>query len=174
LKISIRNAEESNIEGILLVEHDSFHKDIAESRSVFFDRIKVFPEGFLLMEIDGEIAGYISSEMWEYSENIDTDRFRLNHNIADIHRTDGSELYISSIGVIKKYRGKGYGKMLFSELVERIGSSYRIASIILIVSENWNAARKIYENNGFLEIQRINGFFEDDENSDAIVMRKYL
>ncbi|WP_319506379.1 N-acetyltransferase [uncultured Methanolobus sp.] len=158
----------------MLVEHDSFHKNIAESRSVFFDRIKVFPEGFLVLEIDGEIAGYISSEMWEHSENIDAERFCLNHTISEVHISGGSELYISSIGVIKKYRGKGYGKMLFSELVERISSSYRIASIILIVSENWDAARKIYENNGFLEIQRINGFFEDDENSDAIVMRKYL
>ncbi|WMW23476.1 N-acetyltransferase [Methanolobus mangrovi] len=147
---------------------------MAECRDVFLDRMKVFPEGFLVMEIDREIAGYISSEMWEYSENIDTDRFCLNHTIREVHIRGGSELYISSIGILKKYRGKGYGKMLFSELVEQIRSKYKITSIILIVSVNWDAARKIYENNGFLEIQRINGFFEDDENSDAIVMRKYL
>ncbi|WP_292467944.1 N-acetyltransferase [Methanolobus sp.] len=174
MKISIRNAKKSDIEIILLVENDSFHENIAESRDVFFDRMKVFPEGFLVMEIDGEIGGYISSEMWGHSENIDTERFRLNHTIADVHRSDGSELYISSIGILTKYRAKGYGKMLFSKLIERISSSYKIASIILIVSVNWDAAKKIYESSGFLEIQRIIGFFEDDDNSDAIVMRKYF
>ena len=174
MKISIRNAEKEDIEGIMSVEHESFHINIAESPDTFLGRIKAFCDGFLVMEIDGEIAGYISSELWDYSESINNDKFVLGHSIAETHRNNGKELYISSIGVLKKYRGKGYGNALFSELVNRICSKYETLSIILIVSEEWNAAKRIYENDGFREIQIIKCFFDDDEKSDAIVMRKQI
>ncbi|WMW26271.1 N-acetyltransferase [Methanolobus sediminis] len=174
MKISIRNAEKEDIEGIMCVEHRSFHTNIAENSDTFLERIESFSDGFLVMVIDGEIAGYISSELWDYSENIETEKFVLGHNITETHRNDGKELYISSIAVLKKYRGKGYGNALFSELVSRIYRNYEISSIILMVSVNWIAARKIYEKNGFKEIQVIKYFFDDDEKSDAIIMRKQM
>nr|WP_321497104.1 N-acetyltransferase [uncultured Methanolobus sp.] len=174
MKISIRNAEKGDIEGIMSVEHDSFHSNIVENSDTFLERVKAFSDGFLVVEIDGEIAGYISSELWDHSENIDTEKFVLGHSITETHRNDGKELYISSIGVLKKYRGKGYGNALFMELVNRIRGKYEILSIILIVSEDWHAAKRIYENGGFREIQKIKCFFDDDEKSDAIVMRKQI
>ncbi|TQD28310.1 N-acetyltransferase [Methanolobus vulcani] len=174
MKISIRNTEKEDIEGILSVEHDSFHPNIAENADTLLERIEVFPNGFLVMEINGEIAGYISSELWDYSENIDTEKFELGHSITETHRYDGKELYISSIAVLKMYRGKGYGDALLSELISNICNKYGISSIILMVSVNWIAAKRIYEKNGFHEIQVINGFFDDDERSDSIVMRKQI
>lgn len=174
MKISIRNAEKNDIEGIMLIEYESFHRNITESRDAFLDRINVFSDGFLILEIDGDVAGYISSEMWDFSEIIDMERFNLNHSIRDVHKPSGSQLYISSIGILKNHHGKGYGNMLYSELEKRITGKYSIISMILIVSENWNAARKLYENNGFKEISRISSFFDDENNSDAIVMRKHI
>ncbi|MDK2824923.1 ribosomal-protein-alanine N-acetyltransferase [Methanolobus vulcani] len=172
MKISIRNAEKDDIEGIMSIEHESFHTNIAENSDTFLERIETFSHGFLIIVIEGEIAGYISSELWDYSENIDTGKFVLGHSIAETHRNDGKELYISSIAVLKKYRGKGYGNALFSELEKHITCKYEIASIILIVSENWHAAKSIYEKNGFRQVHVISGFFDDENNSDAIVMRK--
>ncbi|ETA68209.1 acetyltransferase [Methanolobus tindarius DSM 2278] len=174
MKISIRNAEKEDIEGIMCVEHDSFHSNIAENADTFLERIETLPNGFLVMEINEEIAGYISSELWDYSENINIEKFKLGHSITETHKNDGKELYISSIGVLEKYRGRGYGNTLFSELVSRICSKYEISSIVLIVSENWHAAKRIYEKSGFHEIQIIKCFFDDDEKSDAIVMRKQI
>ncbi|MDI3485502.1 MAG: [ribosomal protein S18]-alanine N-acetyltransferase [Methanolobus sp.] len=174
MKISIRNAEKEDIEGIMCVEHDSFHPNITENSDNFLERIEVFQKGFLVMLIDGEIAGYISSELWNYSKNIGTEKFVLGHSITETHKNDGKELYISSIGVLEKYRGRGYGNTLFSELVSRICSEYEISSIVLIVSENWHAAKRIYEKSEFHEIQIIKCFFDDDEKSDAIVMRKQI
>jgi len=63
---------------------------------------------------------------------------------------------------------------LFSELSRRIIEKYNISSMILIVSVEWTAAKKIYMNNGFEEKYLIYGFFDDETNSNAIVMRKYL
>ncbi len=173
-KISIRAAEKNDIECIMLIEHESFHENIVESRAVFLDRLGIFPQGFLVLEIKGKIAGYISSEIWEYSENIDIKKLDLNHSINDVHRSTGSQLYISSLGVLKEYHGKGYGTILLLELVKQITRRYKISHMLLIVSVNWKAARKIYEKNGFKEVQRIPDFFVEYDNCDAIVMRKHL
>ena len=174
MKPSIRNAEIDDIEAIMLIEKDSFHENIVESLETFLERIRVFPDGFLVLEIKGRVIGYISSELWEYLEETDAWKFGLDHGIADTHRVGGQELYISSIGILGEHRGKGYGDLLFSELERRIRGKYGIKSIILIVSGNWTAARKIYERNGFRDIGEIPGFFGDEENSAAIVMRKVI
>lgn len=172
--ILIRNATINDIEDIMDIEHESFHETVYEDRSVFLDRISIFPDGFLVLEVNGNVCGYISSEIWNYSEEIHKDMFNLNHSISKLHTSTGSELYISSIGILKKYRKKGYGKLLFSELSGRIIEKYNISSMILIVSVQWTAAKKIYENNGFKEVAIIRKFFTDEINSDGIVMRKYF
>ncbi len=171
-KISIRNARSRDIEQIMRIEHGSFDAHICESSSVFLNRIDTFQEGVLVLEISGDVCGYISSEIWDYSEEIVDNRFNLNHMISDIHTTAGSELYISSIGILKEYRGKGYGKLLFSELSCRMIERYRISSMILIVSTKWDAARQIYEKAGFKEVHRIPGFFREGE--EGIIMRRHL
>lgn len=168
----IRNAKPEDIEQIMRIEDESFEEHIRESRSVFLDRISAFREGFLVLEISGDICGYISSELWDYSEDIQESKFDLNHRISNVHSITGSELYISSIGILREYRGKGYGKLLFSELSSRIAKKFAISSMILLASANWDAARNIYEKSGFKEIFRIPGFFADGE--EVIVMRKYL
>lgn len=173
-KITIRNARPADIEQIMNIENESFHENIRESRSVFQERISYFAEGFLLLEINGEVCGYISSEIWDHLENIKGDRFTLGHRIGDVHTSSGKELYISSIGVLERYRGKGYGNLLFAELSREVSQRYPISSMILLVSENWTAARKIYERNGFRELHRIPGFFNEENISEGIVMRKYL
>jgi ribosomal-protein-alanine N-acetyltransferase len=171
-KRTIRNAGPGDIEQIMLIERSSFHENIRESRSVFLERIAFFREGFLVLEIDDHVCGYISSEIWNYSENITATRFILNHRLCEVHTTTGSELYISSIGILEEYRGKGYGNLLFSELSRRMIEKYAISSIILLVSANWNAAKRIYEKNGFEEMCRIPGFFYN--GNEGIVMRKHL
>lgn len=173
-KILIRNATINDVEDIMDIEHESFHETVYEDMPVFLDRILTFPDGFLVLEVNGNVCGYISSEIWNYSEETHKDMFDLNHSISKVHTSTGSELYISSIGILKKYRRKGYGKLLFSELARRINEKYNILSMILIVSVQWTAAKKIYLENGFEEKHILHRFFEDEIKSDAIVMRKYL
>lgn len=172
--IIIRNATINDIKQIMDIEYESFCETVHEDRSVFIDRILTFPDGFLVLEINGYVSGYISSEIWTYSEEIREEMFNLNHSIRKVHNATSSELYISSIGILKEHRGEGYGNLLFTELFERITRRYKVSSIILIVSVMWTAAKRIYENNGFKEIYIIHDFFKEEINPDGIVMRKYI
>ncbi|MCQ6962723.1 GNAT family N-acetyltransferase [Methanolobus chelungpuianus] len=173
-KITIREAGSADVNQIMLIEDESFHENIRESKAAFLERIAHFPEGFLLLEINSKVCGYISSEIWDHPENITEDSFALSHRISEVHTTAGKELYVSSVGILKKHRGKGYGDLLFTELSGRVSKRYPISSIILLVSESWPAARKIYERNGFVELRRIPGFFSEEKRYNGIVMRKRL
>ncbi|MDN5343267.1 GNAT family N-acetyltransferase [Oceanotoga sp. DSM 15011] len=168
----IEKAELKDLESIMKIEYESFDTDIAENEKIFKKRIKNFSDGFYIIKIKNEVIGYICSELWEYEENLNIEKFELNHSMDKFHKMNGTELYISSFGLLKNYRKKGFGKVLFDVLMNRITQKYDIKSVVLIVSEKWEAAKKIYIDHGFENIKVLNDFFNDEE--DGIIMRKKL
>jgi Acetyltransferases len=168
---AIRKAGIEDIESIMKIEYSAFHSEIVESEKTFKDRIKTFGDGFLVAEIEtGEgkaIAGYISSELWEYSKEIRYSNFNLNHSICETHKTSGNELYISSIAVDPTVRGKNIGKRLFEELLKTVSEKYRLKSAILIVNSEWKSAFEMYQKNGFEIVAEIPNFFLKNEEQDS-------
>lgn len=177
--VKFRTANENDIKDIMNIEISSFREDICEKEEVFLERMNIFPEGFFIMEYDRKIIGYLCSEIWEYKEWVEEEDFTLGHSIEKYHNQNGSELYISSMGILVNFRGIGMGKLMFEEFLRfMIRTKKSLKSVILIVSENWENARRIYSNNGFKEILIIKDFFEINKNQsdsdNGIVMRKYL
>ncbi len=178
-EIKFRIVEKNDIDYIMEIEQSSFSKIVCEDKDVFLQRIETFKQGFIVMEYDNEVIGYICSEIWEYSENVDRDKFTFGHLIKDSHKTNGNEIYISSMGILPKVRGYGLGKAMFEFFIKYIPELVESPkSIILIVSENWKNARNIYINNGFKEICTFNEFIDYRHvppfKENAIVMRKLL
>ncbi|MCL2863044.1 MAG: GNAT family N-acetyltransferase [Methanimicrococcus sp.] len=173
--VTIRKAAADDIGGIMGIEHLSFHSDVIESKKVFEDRIAVFSDGFLVAVADTgnerKIAGYISSELWAFSEgsegsaNIPYSNFNLNHSVYETHRDDGEELYISSVAVDPSFRGGQIGKKLFMGLLETIQRKYQPKSAILLVNGDWQNAYTMYQKEGFETVAVIPDFFPALENS---------
>jgi ribosomal-protein-alanine N-acetyltransferase len=178
-KIIYRNATITDISSIMEIEHASFPKVICEDRNVFIERINTFSDGFRVMECDGKIIGYICSELWERVNIFSRDLFTLGHSIKNRHKSFGREIYISSMGLNPEYRSLGLGKTMFNEFVNHITHKLAdIESIVLLVSEKWSKARRIYTSNGFKEIDILEEFFyynvEEPYYEDGIIMRKEL
>jgi ribosomal-protein-alanine N-acetyltransferase len=178
-KIIYRNAHIADISSIMKIEHASFPESICEDKNVFIERIRTFPDGFRVMECDGEIIGYISSELWEKANVYSKELFTLGHSIKNRHKHYGREIYVSSMGLNPEYRSLGLGKTMFNEFVNHITHKLaNIESIVLLVSEKWSKARKIYTNNGFKEIDTLEEFFYYNAGKpyyeDGIIMRKEL
>lgn len=175
--INFRNANMNDISSIMNIELASFSKEICETKTVFLERINIFSKGFRVMEYNKEIIGYVSSEIWEYRDNITVDSFSLGHSIAELHNPKGKEIYISSIGLLPEYRGKGLGRFMFENFLEYCKNELtKIESAILIVSDKWNKAKNIYIENGFKRKIEINNFFNYKNpmlpSEDGIVMRR--
>ena len=122
-KFRFRTASENDISSIMKIEDSSFITGISAREEVISERIKVFPDGFYLMEVNNIPAGYISTEIWSYQEIADIEYFKLGHSIKEKHSLPGNELYISSIALLPDFRGRGLGEAMFRECRDRIISN---------------------------------------------------
>jgi ribosomal-protein-alanine N-acetyltransferase len=173
----VRQATIPDLPAIMRIERESFLPGVVEGEEVFRGRIRVFPEGFLVLEVPGTSGpvGYVCSEIWDGTEKLSAGLFELGQAVEGRHRPGGRVLYVSSTGLLRKARGRGLGHLLFATLIERVRANRPdVASIVLIVSEAWTAARRIYAAEGFVEVLRIDGFFQPvgGRREAGIVMRR--
>lgn len=174
--MTIRNAKITDIAAIMKIEREAFDVCIQEKESVFLERIKIFNDGFFVLEEDDCVSGYFSSELWCFSDEIQESDFSLGHDIAKRHCNSGDELYISSFALLRDMRGRGAGKFLFHESIKRILAKYSLKSIILLVSASWQNAEKMYSESGFNYATRLSDFFQfsDGGKADGKVLRKRI
>lgn len=174
--MTIRTAKISDIDAIMKIEREAFDVCIQEKESVFLERIELFNDGFFVLEEDGFVCGYFSSELWNFLEERTEADFSLGHDIGKCHSNSGDELYISSFALLQEMRGKGAGKYLFHEAIKRILAKYSLKSIILLVSASWQNAEKMYSESGFNYATRLSDFFQfsDGGKADGKVLRKRI
>lgn len=188
-------AKPFDIDSIMAIERQAFIPQIQEKRRCFESRLEVFPEGFFILSDASEgvvqahgnalTCGYFSSERWDSfpsasdSDDVFARKFSLGHNIAHTHVPDGAYLYVSSFALRKEYQGRGTGRSFFEASCGALcGASKSIEKIVVLVNEEWKAARAIYGSLGFCEVRRLPGFFPTirktslfkREMSDGIVM----
>jgi ribosomal-protein-alanine N-acetyltransferase len=161
---------------VIEIEHACFDKAVWESASIYEERLNSFPNGNLGIFSGDDLAGFLWCERWNYEEQYGPDRFKLSHSPKAYHDPQGKELYISSFAVDPKFRKHIRGKTAFAKLIEHTIVAHDITSSILLVSEQWKAARAIYTQWGFEEIQRIQDFFttSDGNQWDGLIMRTLI
>lgn len=173
LMTEAREACESDIESVMKIENEGFIEGIREEKDVFLERIRTFPEGFLIFkDREGEDVAYMASELWE---NFDDSSFRVGHRIQSVSEKAGI-LYLSSFALIKKYRGQGVGRALFGASLNHFVNAFNPECVFLLVNEEWTTARKIYEDFGFVPYKEISDAFEDEHGKmrTGIVMKNDL
>jgi ribosomal-protein-alanine N-acetyltransferase len=176
-------AQAFDIPGIMAIEHASFIPQIQEKQSVFEERLRIFPQGFLVLNDSSYetvhrigtslTAGYFSSELWNNVPQSDQ-AFSLGHSASNAHCENGVVLYASSFALLPEYRGLSLGTPFFRSSLEAICSSLpQIQKIVLLVNDEWINAFHIYESLGFKTLRRINKFFpslHNSEGADGILM----
>ncbi|WP_175626316.1 MULTISPECIES: GNAT family N-acetyltransferase [Oxalobacteraceae] len=174
-KLNIRAARPDDINRIMELEDGGFHQRIQEDQSVMLKRMQHFPAGFLVLVNDRDLAtGYLCSELWDSDGSLQESAFALGHDIKDTHRSNGSQLYISSMTVAREYRGSGLGKKFFQQSVHMLRTELtHLRGSILLLSAEWTGAHKIYQDSGYTEIARIKDFFAAiaTHDADAIIMQ---
>ncbi len=189
--MKIRTANLFDIDSIMDIENSSFIPQVREERLVFLQRLKVFPQGFILLvgdsdssenknagsgEKDNNVCGYFCTEVWKKMPE-SADFFSVGHDISLAHCTDGSVLYISSFALLPSLRGGGLGGEFFRSALNYIEESVpKLKEEVLLVNENWPGARHIYKKNGFSECFSIKDAFQNEafEPQTGIVMKKTL
>ena len=166
--------EAKDLDRVMEIERVSFAQNTWEERDVYLERLSFFPEGNLGIWQKEILIGFICSELWIQEKIYDKKRFMLSHKIEDYHSYQGKELYVSSFAIDKNYKGNGLGKLVFQEFIGNMWKNYSLKSSILLVSDEWSGAKKIYSNMDYTVIDKIEDFFKNDfdEKFDGIIMKK--
>jgi len=113
-RILIRNARDQDLPAVVGIDDEAFSPyGTAEKPETFQLRLTAFPDGFVILVADNEIAAYGCSEKWL------TDREPgLDENPLKTHQPDGRILCITAMAVRTEYRGRGYGMRFLVKLIE--------------------------------------------------------
>lgn len=119
-KVKIRQAKMEDIPGILNVERKAWEEQKAASEEMFKSRIKTFPEGTLITEVDNKIVGVVATERVDYDlENDSYTWYEITDNgfIKNSHKPDGDTIYGVDLSVLPSSQNSGIG----TKLLESIG-----------------------------------------------------
>ena len=97
------------------IERTAYEGDEAATAEKIAKRIAVYPEGFLVMEVDGQIVGFINSGCARQVVMSD-------ESFKDLvgHEPDAPNVVIMSVVIAPAYQGRGYSTLLMREVVARM------------------------------------------------------
>lgn len=122
VKPKIRQANIKDIEDILWIEEKAWGKEGAATREMFESRIKTFPEGIWVAEINKKIVGVVVVERVNYDLKKNSfSWYEITDNgfIKNSHRSDGNVIYGVDLSVDPFFQRLGIGTKLL-EVIARL------------------------------------------------------
>ena len=114
-KTSMREARLSDLDRCYEIESTAYAGDEAASREKIRKRIEVYPEGFLVLEFEGTIAGLINSGATDHVQLSDEDFKELVG-----HDPNGKKIVIMSVAVHPDFQRKGLAGELIIEFIGKM------------------------------------------------------
>lgn len=113
--VIIRTVKEQDLDRCFEIESVSYSGDEAATKDKILKRIKNYPEGFIVLENDREIMGFINSGATHEVELSDEEFKELIG-----HDPDGKYIVILSVVVHADYQGKGMASKLMHSFIDRM------------------------------------------------------
>ena len=143
-KILVRNAREQDIPAVVEIDTEAFSPyGTAETPETFQLRLTAFPDGFIILVADHEVAAYGCSEKW-----LEEREPGLDEDPSVTHQRDGRVFCITSLAVKKKFQGRGYGLLVLDKMLE-IAHNHGCRKIVLETTH----AQDLYQKRGFKTVQ---------------------
>jgi len=143
-KILVRNVRDQDISAVVEIDAEAFSPyGTAEKPETFQLRLTAFPDGFIILVADNEIAAYGCSEKWLTEREPG-----LDENPLATHQPEGRIFCITAIAVKMKYRGRGYSLLVLDKLIE-IAHRERCKKIVLETTH----AQDLYLKRGFKTVR---------------------
>jgi len=114
-EVKIRTVKEQDLDRCFEIESVSYSGDEAATKDKILKRIKTYPEGFIILENDSEIIGFINSGATHEVELSDEEFKELTG-----HDPEGKYIVILSVVVHPDYQGKGMASKLMHSFIDRM------------------------------------------------------
>jgi len=100
--LKIRQAQFRDIKEIIRIEKEAWPKELRAIKEMFHSRLKTFPEGFLCAVMNGEIQGFVVTQILDYdirSSSLSWQQATDHGYIRKTHNPNGDTLYGVSLSV---------------------------------------------------------------------------
>lgn len=111
--LNIRPAEEHDLDRCFEIERVSYSGDEAASKEKILKRIRMYPEGFLILENEKEIIGFINSGATHKVELSDEEFKELVG-----HDPSGDCIVIMSVVIHPDYQGQSLAGLLMKHFIQ--------------------------------------------------------
>ncbi|EPQ0971262.1 GNAT family N-acetyltransferase [Citrobacter farmeri] len=110
-----RQAVPADVDRCYEIETLAYEGDEAATREKIATRIQRYPQGFMCMELNGEVAGFINAGCaWEVVMSDEEFKELVGHD------PDAPNAVIMSVVVHPDFQGKGYSSLMMREFVTRM------------------------------------------------------
>ena len=111
----IRHVTAADLDRCYAIETLAYEGDEAATREKIATRIATWPDGFIVAEVDGQVAGFINSGA-AFDVQMSDEAFKelIGHDPA------GPNVVIMSVVVHPDYQGLGVAKRLLGEFIDRM------------------------------------------------------
>lgn len=108
-----RRASLADVDRCYAIETEAYEGDEAATREKIATRIQQYPEGFLCLEHEGDIIGFINSGCaWDVVMSDEEFKELIGHDAA------APNVVIMSVVLDPIHQGKGYASLLMTEFVK--------------------------------------------------------
>jgi ribosomal protein S18 acetylase RimI-like enzyme len=114
-EVNIRIVNEQDLDRCFEIESVSYSGDEAATKDKILKRIKTYPEGFIVLENDTEIVGFINSGATQKVELSDEEFKELIG-----HDPEGKHIIILSVVIHPDYQGKGMASKLMNSFINKM------------------------------------------------------
>lgn len=115
--LTLRNALPTDAARCFHIETTAYEGDEAATLEKIATRIAQYPEGFLILEEDGAVVGFINSGC-AHEVVMSDEAFKELVG----HDAEAPNVVIMSVVVDSAHQGKGYAKKLMTAFVQRMGT----------------------------------------------------
>ncbi len=106
---SYRPGQLTDLEKIIILEERNWPPARRVDKEEFEKRLKIFPQGFLLLiEAGGNVAG--TSTAFRFTERYNVQKLNETPSKTALHNSQGEIYYLHAISVDKDFRGRGLGR----------------------------------------------------------------
>lgn len=110
-----RNARPEDSDRCFEIESNAYAGDEAATHAKILKRIRMYPEGFVVLETDGKIAGFINSGCAHVVDMAD-EAFK---DLAG-HEPDAQNVVILSVVVDPAFQGQGLSRVMMEDFIARM------------------------------------------------------
>lgn len=113
MQVEIRKAKLQDLDALKIIEDVCFPEAEAATLEALSERLRLFPESFLVAEADGELVGFVNGAV------IDEPIIRDAHyHDADLHNPDGAYQSVFGLDVVPAFRRQGIAEKLLTALID--------------------------------------------------------